>query len=77
MFLGVQYCSCCTVKKTMSLFSHMTEDIPSTRDVSRVTFAAFLRPAGKLRPIFSSLSLKDRPPFFDLALQENDKEGYE
>jgi hypothetical protein len=37
--------------------------------VSRVTLAAFLRPAGRLRPILSSFSLRERPPFFDLALQ--------
>lgn len=30
--------------------------------------AALRRPAGKLRPILSNLSLKARPPFFDLAL---------
>lgn len=42
--------------------------VPSTSDVSKVTLAAFLRPAGKLRPIFSSFSRKDLPPFLDLAL---------
>lgn len=41
---------------------------PSTNDVSRVTLAAFLRPAGKLRPIFSSFSLSSRPPFLLFAL---------
>lgn len=40
---------------------------PSTSDVSKVTVAAFLLPAGRLTPIFSSLSLSIRPPFFDLA----------
>lgn len=44
--------------------------IPSTREVSRVTLAAFRLPAGKLSPILSSFSLSERPPFFDLALQE-------
>lgn len=43
--------------------------IPSTSEVSRVTLAAFLLPAGKLSPILSSFSLRERPPFFDLALQ--------
>lgn len=47
---------------------------PSTRDVSSVTFAAFRRPAGRFRPIFSSFSLSDRPPFFDLALQTTSDE---
>lgn len=43
----------------------------------RVTVAAFLRPAGKLKPIFSNLSLRDRPPFLDFALNErNVKNGY-
>ena len=37
--------------------------------------AAFRRPAGKFNPILSSLSLKARPPFFDLALSENKTEG--
>ena len=46
-------------------------DLPSTSEVRSVTVAAFLLPAGKLRPILSSLSRKDRPPFFDLALQDN------
>lgn len=50
------------------------EIIPSTRDVKRVTLAAFRRPAGKLSPIFSSFSLKERPPFFDLALDDDGKE---
>jgi len=30
--------------------------------------AALRRPAGKVTPILSSLSLNARPPFFDLAL---------
>ena len=34
--------------------------------------AAFLRPAGKLKPIFSNLSLRDRPPFLDLALEKGE-----
>ena len=33
-----------------------------------MTCAAFLRPAGNDRPIFSSFSRKHLPPFFDLAL---------
>ena len=43
--------------------------VPSTREVSRVTFAALRLPAGKAMPILSSLSLKFRPPSFDLALE--------
>jgi len=42
--------------------------LPSTRDVSKVTFAALRLPAGKFKPIFSSFSLSDLPPFFDFAL---------
>jgi len=44
------------------------EKKPSTSDVRRVMVAALRRPAGRFRPIFSSLSLSARPPFFDLAL---------
>lgn len=47
------------------------QDIPSTSEVSRVTLAAFLLPAGRLSPILSNFSLRERPPFFDLALQNN------
>lgn len=47
--------------------------LPSTRDVRRVTLAALRRPAGRLRPIFSRRSLRQRPPFLDFAL-EGDKE---
>ena len=42
--------------------------LPSTSDVRSVTLAAFRRPAGRFRPIFSSLSRRDRPPFLDFAL---------
>lgn len=42
--------------------------LPSTSAVRRVTLAALRRPAGRLRPIFSRRSLRQRPPFFDLAL---------
>lgn len=42
--------------------------LPSTRDVSSVTLAAFLLPAGRLRPRRSSFSRRHRPPFFDFAL---------
>lgn len=42
--------------------------LPSTKDVRRVTFAAFLLPAGRLRPSLSNFSLKQRPPFLDFAL---------
>ena len=41
--------------------------IPSTRLVRRVTLAAFLRPAGRLIPIFSSLSRNTFPPSLDFA----------
>lgn len=42
--------------------------LPSTREVSSVTLAAFLRPAGRLRPRRSSFSRRHRPPFLDFAL---------
>lgn len=48
------------------------QHIPSTSEVSKVTFAAFLRPAGKFNPIFSNFSRNDLPPFFDLALLNYD-----
>ena len=51
--------------------SHRREQmqrLPSTSDVSSVTVAALRLPAGRFSPIFSSLSLSARPPFFDLAL---------
>lgn len=44
--------------------------LPSTRAVRRVTLAALRRPAGRLSPIFSRRSLRQRPPFFDFALRE-------
>lgn len=47
--------------------------VPSTSEVSKVTLAAFRLPAGRLRPILSSFSLRERPPFFDLALQMETK----
>lgn len=42
--------------------------LPSTREVSSVTLAAFLRPAGRLRPRRSNFSRRHRPPFLDFAL---------
>ena len=45
--------------------------LPSTREVSRVTFAALRLPAGKAIPILSSLSLRFLPPSFDLALMRD------
>ena len=45
-----------------------TPVIKNENDVNNVTFAAFLRPAGKFRPIFSNFSRNDFPPFFDFAL---------
>ena len=44
------------------------KNLPSTSDVSRVTFAALRLPAGRFKPILSNFSLKDLPPFLDLAL---------
>lgn len=50
------------------------ETLPSTREVRSVTFAAFLLPAGKFSPSLSNFSRKQRPPFLDFALsQENSK----
>ena len=46
--------------------------VPSTIEVNNVTAAAFRLPAGRFIPILSSLSLKKRPPFLDLALEMND-----
>lgn len=43
---------------------------PSTKDVKSVTLAAFLLPAGRFKPIFSSFSLSRRPPFLDFALRK-------
>lgn len=51
-----------------SLFLRHVQDWPSTKDVNSVTFAAFLLPAGRFKPILSSFSLNDLPPFLDLAL---------
>ena len=49
---------------------HINQVLPSTREVRSVTFAALRLPAGRLNPIFSSLSRNDLPPFFDFALSE-------
>jgi len=46
---------------------------PSTRDVSRVTLAAFLLPAGRVSPILSSLLLNIFPPSLDFALNKISK----
>lgn len=35
-----------------------------------MTFAAFLLPAGKFSPSLSNFSRKQRPPFLDLALSQ-------
>ena len=64
-------------KDTKSMFSkylairisQIMRHLPSTREVSNVTFAAFLRPAGSAIPILSNLSLRFRPPSFDFALK--------
>lgn len=59
-----------TLAHTLTDFlAQKNEFLPSTNDVSKVIVAAFLLPAGKLRPILSSLSRNARPPFFDLALR--------
>lgn len=47
------------------------QNVPSTSEVSSVTWAAFLLPAGSDKPIFSNLSRKLLPPFLDLALTAN------
>lgn len=44
--------------------------VPSTSAVRSVTLAALRRPAGRLRPIFSRRSRRQRPPFFDFALRK-------
>ena len=49
--------------------------LPSTREVRRVTVAAFLRPAGKVKPILSNFSRSLRPPSLDFALKEKKKYG--
>ena len=41
---------------------------PSTKELSKVTFAAFRLPAGRGRPILSSLLLNIFPPSLDFAL---------
>ena len=51
-------------------FRHTWVNLPSTSDVSNVTLAAFLLPAGRFIPILSNFSLSDRPPFLDLALKK-------
>lgn len=48
--------------------------LPSTREVSSVTLAAFLRPAGRLSPKRSNFSRRHRPPFLDFALETYSKE---
>ncbi len=62
MYAG--HCMCVCMCVCVCVFS-----LPSTRDVRRVTLAALRRPAGRLRPIFSRRSLRQRPPFFDFALR--------
>lgn len=60
-------------KKWIHIYS-WNASVPSTKEVNSVTFAAFLRPAGRLSPSLSSFSLRHRPPFFDLALNRTDAE---
>ena len=43
--------------------------LPSTSEVRSVTLAALRLPAGNAKPIRSSLSRKNFPPFFDFALK--------
>jgi hypothetical protein len=54
-----------------NLFNHVIikkMNLPSTRDVSKVTLAAFRLPAGNVMPILSNFSRNIRPPFLDFAL---------
>lgn len=57
---------------TIEVSAQLGYSIPSTSAVSSVTLAAFLRPAGRFSPILSSFSLRERPPFLDLALGDNE-----
>ena len=47
----------------------MIYSLPSTSEVRSVTLAALRLPAGNAKPIRSSLSRKNFPPFFDFALK--------
>lgn len=59
-----------TCHKCFLPLSHArNNNVPSTREVRRVTLAALRLPAGKAMPILSSLSRRFRPPSFDLALK--------
>ena len=61
------------IRKCDPLYKVMIQSVlflPSTREVSNVTFAALRLPAGNAIPILSSLSRKFRPPSFDLALKK-------
>ena len=62
------------IRKTTVYYQKKSLFLPSTREVSRVTFAALRLPAGKAIPILSSLSLRFLPPSFDLALMRDKKE---
>ena len=59
------------IRKTTVYYQKKSLFLPSTREVSRVTFAALRLPAGKAIPILSSLSLRFLPPSFDLALMRD------
>jgi hypothetical protein len=56
-------------REIIPLLPTIRVSLPSTNDVSSVTFAALRRPAGKFSPIFSNFSLNSRPPFLLFALQ--------
>jgi len=56
------------VSKEYVVSLHFFTNVPSTSEVSSVTWAAFRLPAGSDKPIFSSLSRKLLPPFLDFAL---------
>ena len=56
------------VTKTSS-FKNLIYSLPSTSEVRSVTLAALRLPAGNAKPIRSSLSRKNFPPFFDFALK--------
>lgn len=64
----------CTIARIVRVRTGFTAPgSPSTSDVSKVTLAALRLPAGRFKPILSSFSLKDLPPFFDLALWHQNK----
>ena len=61
--------------KSILAYYGLKNDLPSTNEVSKVTFAALRLPAGNASPILSNLSLRYLPPFFDLALKKKTKKN--